>query len=224
MDNVMFRYILKYVGTYRVLPILLEGENDLPKDPAGGVDRSFDDFYIPCVKGIIKHTYQPYYMMWYTDKLTTGRNVKKELEDKSIPIYNYEETSSEVMLWFKDENMKEVASVVKPKTQGKNISPLSVKNTQQKTVIEKYSIPLKDYQQYAAIVEKLDFANKMQFARTATKDFDKVLVTIKGKKFDPVKARKASGYGYKEFVHSIGLWKEFINNTQKLYNSIYRGK
>ena len=47
MENVMFRYILKYVGTYRVLPVLLDSEENLPQEPTGGLDKSFDDFYIP---------------------------------------------------------------------------------------------------------------------------------------------------------------------------------
>ena len=53
----MYRYLLKYVGTYRVKADYDYATEDFPRTADGGIDASFDDLYIPCVKGIIKHTY-----------------------------------------------------------------------------------------------------------------------------------------------------------------------
>ena len=52
----MYRYLLKYVGMYRVKAELDDAKKDFPREDTGEVDKSFEDLYIPCAKGIIKHT------------------------------------------------------------------------------------------------------------------------------------------------------------------------
>ena len=128
MNNDMFRYLEKYVGTYRVLTELDYGTKDFPRDHTGKIDTSFDDLYIPCNKGIIKHSYKPHYLVWYSNKLGLGRSVKREFEEKHIEIFDYDESDSEVLIWFDEKDFKKVASIIKPKTKGKKISPFSSRN------------------------------------------------------------------------------------------------
>jgi len=205
----MFRYLEKYVGTYRVLPYLDTTVNDFPKNEKGGIDESFDDLYIPCSRGIIKHTYRPYYLCWYTDKITTGRNVRKEFDEKGIEVYDYEETSSEVLIYFDDKYMKKVATIVKPKTIGKGISPFSKRNLEKDSKAS-YTIPLDDLRKYSEITEHLSQTEKMQFGRKVIKEFDEIIKKKKGKKYNLDKERKDSGLPSKEFIHSIGMWNDFV--------------
>jgi len=48
MDNKMFRYLLKYVGTYRVKSYYDLDTLDFPRDAYGNINPTFDDLYIKC--------------------------------------------------------------------------------------------------------------------------------------------------------------------------------
>ena len=74
----MFRYLEKYTGKYRVLPYYDTSLSDFPRDNTGAIDSSFDDLYIPCKKGVIKHTYDDF------DKLALCIYDKRSKVAKSI--------------------------------------------------------------------------------------------------------------------------------------------
>ena len=59
MINNMYRYLEKFIGTYRVMAEYDLQTNDFPRDEEGNIDKSFEDLYIPCSRGksVIKHTY-----------------------------------------------------------------------------------------------------------------------------------------------------------------------
>ena len=77
----MFRYLEKFTGQYRVLP---EFVDDIPRDEEGEIDESFEDLYIPCRKGVIKHTYidNDILAICFYDKASACKNTFKELKDK----------------------------------------------------------------------------------------------------------------------------------------------
>ena len=58
VTDYMYRYLLKYVGTYRVLAEYDVELKDFPRDETGTIDPSFEDLYIPCRRGVIKHSYK----------------------------------------------------------------------------------------------------------------------------------------------------------------------
>ena len=217
--NPMYRYLLKYVGTYRVLPLLDNGSKDFPKNDDGGIDESYDDIYIPCRKGIIKHSYEPYYLVWYSDKLKAGRSVKESFEKNDIPIYKYEETDEEVLIWFADADIKKVAKIVKPSTNGKRISPFSKRNLEKSK--GGYSIPESELNLYSDIIKDLDKTQKLQFSRTIIKEFDDIIKKKKGKRYKLDEIRDESGLSNKEFIHYIGLWNDFIKFTKEKYEEKY---
>lgn len=122
------RYLKKYVGIYRVKALYDLSTGDFPRDSNGNLDESFEDLYIPCRKGIIKHAYCDV-LCWYTDKISQGRNVLKELkENKPEVIIDYEETSKDFLMHFNSEDILRVAEIVSPLTGGANINPFSVRN------------------------------------------------------------------------------------------------
>ena len=56
-----FRYLEKFVGTYRVLPQLDLLTNNFPRTENGSIDPSYEDMFIACTKGEIRHTYNDNY-------------------------------------------------------------------------------------------------------------------------------------------------------------------
>ena len=209
-NNPMFRYLEKYVGTYRVLPILTL-DNDFPRDENGDIDDDYDDLYIPCAKGIIIHSYTPYLLVWYTPKIKTGKKVKEQFEKSGIKICDYEETDGDILIWFDKSDIKKVAKIVNPKTVGKNINPLSKKNlTKQKLT---YQLPESDLNDYNRLFFGLNTVEKMHFARAVNKKF---IESINNPRFK--KEKDDSGLEFKEFVHSKGMWDkyiDFIKNERK---------
>lgn len=217
MKNPMFRYLEKYVGTYRVLTEYDHVANDFPRDKKGSIDESFDELYIPCNKGIIKHSYKKCYLVWYTNKVNTGRSVYKKFQNAGIDVAEYEETSADVLIWFNESYMKKVAAIVKPKTTGKGIKPFSKRNIESKGKVEKYIIPEKDLKMYSDIIKDLSTTDKMHFSRYISKQFDDIVNKIKGSNYNCKEEKNNSGLPYKEFIHSIGMWEEFIKYSKKAY-------
>ena len=173
MQNTMFRYLEKYVGTYRVLAPIDLDTKDFPKDDKGHIIDSFDDLYIPCTKGIIKHSYIPRYLVWYTNKINLGRKMKLRFESNKIDIAKYEETDGDILIWFDEKELKKVASLVKPKTVGKGINPYSARNLNDDNKI-KYEIPKSDLDKYSSIFQDLPLGEKLKFTKTIIKEVDKI--------------------------------------------------
>lgn len=212
-DNRMFRYLEKYVGTYRVVAEYDQELGDFPRNETGGVDPSFDDLYIPCKKGVIRHTYKPKVLVWMCDSLGKGRNVKKEIDAKygaKFP-YTYEETSEEVLIYFEDDYIRKIATIVTPKTSGKDIKPYSNRNLPKAL----YEIPKEDAEKLERLVHHMDHVEKMQFLKKCIKDFDKAILKEKGKKFDITKDRKEVKLRPKTYIHYLGMWNQFIEFVKK---------
>ena len=206
----MFRYLEKYVGTYRVLPILTL-DNDFPRDENGNIDEDYDDLYIPCNKGIIIHSYTPYLLVWYTPKIKTGKKIRDQFEKNSIKIFDYEETDGDVLVWFDKNDMKKVAKIVKPKIVGKGIQPFSKKNLVKQKL--NYEIPESDLNDYNRLFFGLSTVDKMHFAKSVNKKF---MESSNNPKFKEEKNN--SGLDFKEYVHSKGMWNryiDFIKNERK---------
>lgn len=213
MADELFRYLEKhYVGKYRVLaPYDLDTE-DFPRDDEGRIDEGFDDQYIPCQRGVIKCSYredqgEPVFC-WYSDKLGQGRNLAREIRKEYGKAfwYDYEEVGNDVLLYFKESDFESIAKLVNPRTSGAKIKPYSDKNLPKPS----YKIPEKDLKKYLKLTEKMDHVTKMQFLRQCVSDFDDVIQATKGKKYDIAKERKKSKLKGKEFIHSIGMWEEYI--------------
>ena len=140
----MFRFLEKYTGTYRVLGCLDLSTNDFPRDENGNIDSSYDDLYIPCSRGksVIKHTYEDNKLVvCFYNKCSTARNVYKELKDKYKKLdIEFEDSGEDGLIYFNADDIKKIATIVKPKTSGASIKWNSSKNLPK----VKYEIPSED--------------------------------------------------------------------------------
>ena len=121
----MFRYLLKYVGKYKVDCYKDLTTKDIPRNSNGDIDENYDDLYIPCKKGVIKHTYKPGYLVWYGDKLTSVTSAEKAIKKKypKVPI-EVEYLDFEGLIYFKDEDfVDKLSTIFKPEKSKEKIGP-----------------------------------------------------------------------------------------------------
>lgn len=245
MANYLYK---KYRGRFRVKSDYDLSTNDFPRDANGNIDSSFDDFYIPCAsKSKIRH-YGQNILFYYCPSIGRFRNILKQIyedkigsldkhkiikssKDKEIIIYNYDSMYKELIdkqilayideldfegeFRFKTDIMDYIANLVGAKTSGSNISPLSTKNLPS----IKYDIPTEDLDKYKDIIEVLD-KNEMILLTQWIKQFDNIIQIKKGNTYDINAERKLSCLAGKEYIHSIGLFNdylEFLNNKVLMY-------
>ena len=206
----MYRYLMKYVGTYRVKAELDLHTNDFPRLDNGEIDTSFDDLYIPCTKGVIKHTYidDDVLSCCFYDKAQQARNVYLALKEKYPKLLiELEDDGMDGIIYFNAKDIKKVATIVKPKTSGKDIPPFSEKNLPK----IQYTIPAKDLSDLYAITQSLSRGQTMQFFKKTNDDFIKSLP-----KADKV-ALKESRLGRREFIHYRGLWEKYLKYVKRKF-------
>ena len=218
MKDKMFRYLEKYVKIYRVIARYDLDTENFPKDETGGIDESFDDLYIPCKRGEIRGSYldpKKEILAWYSDSCSTGRNVYKQLKQEypEMEIAVDDCGSFDYYIYFEAKDIEKIASLVVPRTSGKNIKPFSAKNLPKPL----YEVPEEDVKKLAEIFsrrkEELKPIQKAAILRKCLKQFDPVIedkCSTKKKKFEVDLERKKSGLPSKEFIHSLGLWEDFV--------------
>lgn len=127
--------------------------------------------------------------------------------EKQGTIINITETSEEVIWKFKSKDIELMAKYMQPKTSGANISPFSTKNLFKD---KDYKIPLNELEEYKKITNKVD--KDILILSHLTKNFI-ANIPKKNKLFkrkDIKVMKKKSGLKGKEFIHSIGLWNEYL--------------
>ena len=81
----MSHYLMKYKGTYRILPELDVDTHDFPRDANGEIADGYDDLYISCYYGNKIFMYghdvnKRAILSAYIPSLGRGRNIKKVLD------------------------------------------------------------------------------------------------------------------------------------------------
>lgn len=226
----MFRYLMKYVGKYQVLTELTTDTNDFIRNDDGSISDDYDELYIPCAfDGKIKHTYRDGVLAYFIDKPRTLKRLMTELSASGI---EYEEDDSEEFFYFNDADMKVVAKIVGAKTKGKKIKPFDEKNIPNKIdkkvksskpikIVSEYEIPSKDNMEFYSILAPIkDRSQKIQLTKKCVKDFDAVIKSTKG--FDPAKEREKVGIKPKEYIHSIGMWREYLKFIRKAVEESFK--
>lgn len=168
-------YLLKYKGKYRILSVIDLETNDFPRDSNGNIEDDLE-IYITCQNGNRIEYYglnesRRAILLAYIPSLGRGRNIKKALDKQGINILYYDESDEEVLFHFNAADIETVATLMKAKTSGANISPYSKKNLP-KTKID---IPKEDMAAYKDIVDKVDKNDKLLIHRITTEFLDKVL-------------------------------------------------
>lgn len=215
-----------------------QSTNDWCRDYNGELDQSFGDFYIKCKNHIeIKHCtgnalscYIPslsrgYNILRkiYTDKISSNEEelpsveiIAKKLVEAQILI-DIDILSIEMYFTFKSKDIDYIAKLVGASTTGSNIGALSNKNLPK----NKYQIPEIDLQLYEELKNKLPEVKRVLhgkeiqmvnglIVKSLISNFDAVIKKLKGKGFDMDADRKKKCIKGIDYIHEIGLWKEFI--------------
>ena len=225
----MSYYLSKYVGKYRLKAIVDPNTNDFLRDFDGEFETG--DVYIKCSNDIQIKYHGKGILVCYVPSIGRAHNILKKLaielgfnlESYGTP-FNYEkmyddlistktlsyifETDEEVVWKFKDKYLELMLKFITPQTSGASISPFSYKNLS----IREYEINSKDMKEYDSIVNSLSQKDKLFVGRLILK-FIKEVIPANHKKYRnkdvEVLMRKEQLRG-KEYIHSIGLWDEFI--------------
>lgn len=223
MSDSMYRYLERYVGTYRVIADYDLSTHDFPRDYEGNVEESFEDMYIPCRKGDgqIRHTYKQDILAYYTPKQTVAKGIVKELQsNKKAPSYEYDDNyGGEAMIYFNAKDMPFFAKLFGAKTTGKNIPPFSEKNLPggKLNVIPKvdHKIPKADMKKYEDILSKIPETERDNFAKLVIDEFDSKIELYKGKKFKFREDRHRTRLDNLSYIHYVELWEKFIRYARK---------
>lgn len=126
--------------------------------------------------------------------------------NRNSNIFDIQYTDKEVLFKFSYKNADKIIPFLKPKTLGASISPFSTKNLPKN---RSYKIPDEQLEQYKNIVAKIPKECVLSITHTTNK-FLKQLVNKKNAWEDIKADMLKSGLKGKEYIHSIGKWKEYI--------------
>lgn len=212
----MNHYLMKYKGTYRVLPELDMNTNDFPRDSNDNIESSCG-LYITCQGGAKIYDYgkDGKYMQLcaYIPSRTRGRNIVKKLDSVGIKYSCYDETDEEVAFLFPSTEIDEVAKLLKAKTSGASISPFSKRNLPKSTV----EIPDDEMTRYKKVTSRLNRGDTLVIKNINISFMNDVLakkLREKGKRrpFDFKSDQKTLGLSRdtKGYIYTKGLWNEYL--------------
>lgn len=231
----MSYYLSKYVGTYRLMADIDQSTNDFPRLPDND-QLEQNDVYIKCKQGIKVWHYGRNKLQCYVPSLGRGHNIlKKFASDNNINymdfceknILNYEEFYKEIeklnvifeieendeeVLWkVEDKNLKHIIDYLQPSTSGASISPFSSRNLK---INKDYSIDNDQILLYEKISSLVDKDDKLLIHRITMSYLDNI-VQKKYKRMDIKKEMKKRQLKAKEFIHSLGLFDDYLSYLEK---------
>lgn len=205
--------ISKFKGIYRLKVPYNPQTNDFNRKLNGTLEDI--DVYIDCQHGNKVTYYGNSILQAYIPSIIRGHNIIKEIQkiDSSF-IFDIEETDEEVLFKFKYINSDKIIPLLKPKTLGANISPFSSKNLPKN---KDYKIPDEDLNLYKEIVAKIP-PERILVLTHITNSYIKTLVNRRNT-MDKIRAdMKLKGLSGKNYIHSIGKWKDYIKYMEKNLN------
>ena len=224
----MSNYMMKYKGSSRLLPLIDQSTNDFPRDSNGNIEDDLE-IYVSCQNGNRIEYYglndsRRAVLLAYVPSLGRGRNIKKALKKQGVDILFYDESDEEVLFHFNATDIETVATLLKAKTSGANISPMSKRNLPK----VKLELPEEDMAAYKDIVDKVDKSDKLLIHRITTEFLDKVLA----KELRPKGTRKPYDYktemkklklasDSKGYIWTKELWREYLEYLEKEIDSYY---
>lgn len=107
--------------------------------------------------------------------------------------------------------MDVLENYLKPKTCGANISPFSSKNLPKN---KSYTIPDADLMQYKAIIKNIDQTRILEISHI-TNSFLKNITEHNSTWKDIKSDMTAKGLHGKKYIHSLGIWNEYIKYLTK---------
>lgn len=225
---------MRYKGKYRIMSHIDKNTNDYPRDLNGNIEQN--DAYIKCEKGNQIYHYGRSTLVAYIPSIGRGHNILfaiakdlcglenridyeklYELLEQEGTIKNISENDKEIEFMFNSKDIEFIAKFLKPQVSGSNISPYSTRNLPKK----KYTIPNDDLLEYKKITESISKDNILLISQIAKRFFSDYLAKkplYKRKDFNKdMKLKMLKG---KEYIHSEGLWSEYLKYLQKEINNI----
>lgn len=223
-------YLMKYKGTYRILPELDKETNDIPRDKNGEISEGYDDIFIDCRYGNKIYTYghinnsKAVWLVAYIPSIGRGRNIIKELKKQGIEYIDYYEYDEEIEFKFKSKDIKVIAALLKAKISGANISPFSPRNLPvNKDLVHISTEEIQRYKEISNKVKKED----LLLIHKITSQFLSNILTRKFKKNDKtfdykkeIRKLKLSKLT-KEYIYYKGMWEEYLKYLDKEINKCY---
>lgn len=231
----MANYLMRYKGKYRLKAPIDENTNDYPRDAHGKIET--DDIYIDCAYGNQIYHYGHGVLVAYIPSIGRGHNVlmsigteligKETVESlnrnydklyelllKEGTIREIRQNDGEIEFKFKAKDIELIAKYLKPKTGGAGISPFSSRNLPKPK--QAYVIPDEDLKEYKEIIVDIS-RDKLVILSQITKSFLNNIVAKKPyyKTVDVKADMKKKMLKGKEYIHSIGLWNEYIKYLSK---------
>ena len=197
----------KFKGKYRLKVEYDKQTNDFPRKLNGTYEDI--DVYIDCQHGNRVFYYGKSVLQAYIPSIGRGHNIIKAINEQfgQDVLFNIEETDSEILFRFHYKDSDKIMPLLKPKTNGANISPFSSKNLPKN---KDYKIPDETLIAYKNIVAKIPPERILNLTHS-TNNFIKSLVTKKNAWEDIKSDMKLKGLKGKEYIHSIGEWDNYIN-------------
>ena len=219
----MANYLMRYKGTYRILPELDYETHDFPRDCDDNRDE--DMIYIPCKSDSKIMYYGNGVLIAYIPSTIRGKNIKKAMSKEKIEFFDYDESAEESVCKFKAKDIDAVAELMGAKTYGANISPFSSKNLP-KTKIE---IPVEEMAKYQAISSKVQKGDTL-FIKDVNNRFLTEIIVKKSRKQDKnfdVKAdmkRMKLGRQTKEYIFVKGMFEDYLKYLDEEIDRFYNNK
>jgi hypothetical protein len=229
----MAQYLMKYKGTYRILPELDIEFHDIPRDLQGNIDSSYDDLYISCRYGNKIYAYghkngnsKVMLLVAYIPSKGRGRNIKKQLDEMKFEYTDYNETDSEVEFHFKAKDIDTIAKLLYAKTAGASISPFSKRNLPKAKNVE---ITTEKIERYKTIIGRVEQGDLLIIYRITneflSKKLDKKYKAI-DKTFDYKldMKRLCMTRLSKEYIDKKGMFEEYLNYLENEIDKYYSNK
>lgn len=217
----MSTYLMRYKGTYRLLPELDKSTNDFVRDANGDIND--DDMYIACRSGIKVYAFghEPdnkitYWLTAYIPSIKKGHMTINALKDNGVEIRRIIETDAEIMFNFKAKDIDKVMEEITPITLGKNMSPHSTKNLPKSN----YKIPKESMDDYLSIIKEYVGDDLISIKRATDMFLSKNVKRFlkqsdKGANVVEDMRRKCMSRMKKEYIHSLGLWDTYLAFLKK---------
>lgn len=202
---------MRYKGQYRLKCEYDATINQFPRK----LDGTYEDIdvYIDCLKNVRVYSYGHGVLQVYIPSIGRGNNIIKDVVEKygDNIIFDIEKTDTEVLFKFKAKDMNKLEEYLKPKTGGSNISPFSNKNLPKNKT---YKIPDEELESYKNIVAKIPTERILTLSHM-TNNFLKTLATKKNTWEDIKSDMALKGLNGKNYIHSIGKWKSYLNYLEE---------
>ena len=201
----------KFKGKYRLKVPINKATNDFSRKLNGTYEDI--DMFIECQYGNKVFHFGGSILQAYVPSIGRGHNVIKAIKEQfhGDIIFDIEETDSEVLFKFYYKDSDKIIPLLKPKTNGANISPFSSKNLPRN---KDYKIPDEEFSIYKEMVAKIP-SERILTLTHSTNHYLKSLATKKNT-WDNIRAdMKLKGLKGKEYIHSMGKWDEYIKYLQK---------